>query len=92
MFYVLHLLVSIFILCYCVDIITLPLYIEEFELNTGMHKSLTLLLTICCYYLHVQSLFFSAIPGHKDMHIALVNSNVFILTRRRNLSGGDGRG
>lgn len=78
-----------FFLCYCVDIITLPLCIEEFELNTGIHKSLALLLTICCYYLHVQSLFFSAIPGHKDIHIALLNLNVLILTNRRNLTGGD---
>ena len=37
-------------------------------------------------------IFFSAIPGHKDIHIALLNLNVLILTSRRNFSGGDGRG
>ena len=36
--------------------------------------------------------FISALPGHKNIHIALLNLNVLILTSRRNLAGGDGRG
>lgn len=32
---------------------------------------------------------FSAVPGYKNIHVALVNLSVLILTSRRNLTGGD---
>ena len=32
---------------------------------------------------------FSAVPGYKNIQVALVNLSVLILTSRRNLTGGD---